>query len=270
MTMSFDLYDGFSAASDGSSFEISDAYVQATGRNDSMRDEFYLLRDKLQIPSVGDILKRTRIDSLLERSIEQFPATLISGRSGTGKTALAASFAARFEETAWYTAESADMDWSNFARYLAAAIANDVSRCSGVKTASPDGIPTQSEIAAFLLRCFTPKAAGSGRRSLLVLDDIHHIFDAEWFEDFLNLMLYSLPESVHVIMLCRGQPHSPLWRLRSKQMLNVIDERTISFTLDETKALFAERGLPVAKAAAAHEESFGRVSKLLTAQSSSH
>jgi LuxR family maltose regulon positive regulatory protein len=228
-----------------------------------MRDEFYLLRDKLQIPSIGDILKRSRIDSLLERSIEQFPATLISGRAGTGKTALAASFVARFEETAWYTAESADMDWSNFSRYLAAAITGDTN-CSAAYSPNADSVPTQSEIASLMLRCFAPKTSGgSGRRSLLVLDDIHHVFDAEWFEDFLNLMLYSLPENVHVIMLCRGQPDSPLWRLRSKQMLNVIDERTIAFTLDETKVLFATRGLPVAKAAAAHEESFGRVSKLL-------
>lgn len=264
--MSFDLYDGFSAASDSSSFEIGDAYVPAAGRNDSMRDEFYLLRDKLRIPFIGNVLKRSRIDALLERSIEQFPATLISGRSGTGKTALAASFAARFEETAWYTAESADMDWNNFARYLAAAVSSNVSRCTEVQTSGSDGSPTQSDIAAFLLRCFAPKTAAGGRRSLLVLDDIHHIFDADWFEDFLNLMLYSLPANVHVIMLGRGQPDSPLWRLRSKQMLNVIDERTIAFTLDETKALFVSRGLPVAKAVSAHEESFGRVSKLLSPQ----
>jgi LuxR family maltose regulon positive regulatory protein len=269
MTMTFDLHDGISAASDNSYFEIGEAYVPAAGRKDSMRDEFYLLRDKLQIPSVGDILERSRIDSLLEKSIEQFPATLISGRSGTGKTAIAASFAARFNETAWYTAESADMEWGNFARYLAAAIANDLSGCSGVRASGPDGVPTQSEIAGFLLRCFNRKASGGGR-SLLVLDDIHHIFDAAWFEDFLNLMLYSLPENVHVIMLCRGQPHNPLWRLRSKQMLNVIEERTIAFTLDETKALFVARGLPVASADTAHKESFGRVSKLLSPCAAAH
>ena len=96
-----------------------------------------------------------------------------------------------------------------------------------------------------------------------MLDDIHHIFDAPWFEDFFNLLLYSLPPDTHLFMLCRSKPPGPLWRLRSKQMLNLMDERVIAFDQTEAETLFNALGRPLSKAKEAQLRSFGRVSKLL-------
>ena len=98
---------------------------------------------------------------------------------------------------------------------------------------------------------------------MIVLDDIHHLFDAHWFGDFFNLLLYSLPAGSHLLMLCRSRPPGPVWRLRSKQMLNVLDEKVIAFDLEETRVLFERLGLPASDAERAHRDSFGRVAKLI-------
>jgi hypothetical protein len=48
---------------------------------------------------------------------------------------------------------------------------------------------------------------------------------------------------VHVLITCRSLPPTPLWRLRSKQMLRVVEESELAFTLEEAVALFKTYGL---------------------------
>jgi ATP/maltotriose-dependent transcriptional regulator MalT len=101
------------------------------------------------------------------------------------------------------------------------------------------------------------------QRPLLVLDGIHHLFDAEWFGGFFNILQPSLAETADLLLLCRSKPPNPLWRLRSKQQLDVIDEKTLAFDRDETMLLLKQVGYTQAEAVRIHAETFGRVSKLL-------
>lgn len=239
-------------------FERTDsAAYHSFGHIALVREDFHILREKLRIPKTGGLIERPRLDAILRKSRDQFPATLVSGRSGTGKTALAALFAAGQKNVAWYSVETTDIEWPVFSKYFSASLgANDLN--SAAKHVS------QNEIARFMVKLFSSAdAVPTGDRSLIVLDDIHHIFDAPWFGDFFNLLLYSLPPETHLLLLCRSRPPNPLWRLRSKQMLNVIDEKVIAFTSAETEALFKGMGLTAAGAGDAHRDSFGRVSKLM-------
>lgn len=233
------------------------------GLPDHSGSEFPIVRDKLRIPSTHGHIARPRLSSLLERSFEQFPATLISGRAGTGKTALAADIAEKSKDRCWYTVEGTDAEWPVFSRYFSASLVQAGLTEANGETPPYDASPTG--IAKFLLRHFFQADSSTPKRqsSLIVLDDIHHIFDAPWFEEFFKLLLYSLPPKVHLLMLCRSKPPAPMWRLRSKQMLNVLDEKVIAFTADETSELFASLGLPASSAETAYRDSFGRVSKLL-------
>jgi len=218
-----------------------------------------LVREKLRIPKTDGFVDRPRITNLLCRSRDQFPATLISGRSGTGKTAIAAGFAADAEKVAWYTVESTDNVWPIFSRYFSAALER-----AGMGQSGAERSPSKYEIARYLANFFHVSDRTTRKLpSLIVLDDIHHLFDADWFEDFFNLLLYSLPADSHLLLLCRSRPPAPLWRLRSKQMLNVLDEKVIAFDLPETKALYKSLGLPGAGAERAYRDSFGRVAKLI-------
>ena len=228
-------------------------------------ERFYLFREKLQVPSVGGTLQLTRIEDILQRSTSQFPATLISGRAGTGKTALAAAFASRFEHVSWYSVESTDIEWNVFSQYFSAGLAETIYGPPVTDAAKPSyDDASQTEIARFLINRFSHAYAGPKiESSLIVLDDIHHIFDAEWFEDFFNLLIHSLPPDSRLLLLCRSRPPAPMWRLRSKQMLNVLDEKVIALTSEETETLFEKLGLPLSSATEAHRSSFGCIAKTL-------
>jgi LuxR family maltose regulon positive regulatory protein len=254
MTMTFSIHESIDP---NGALEMT--YFSQPAAN-SYADAFPIVREKLRIPDVNGLIERPRITNLLDRSRAQFPATLISGRSGTGKTAIAACFAAQYEDVAWYSVESNDNDWSIFARYFAASLQRHdaANGCDGAS-------PTQDEIAGYLSRlfCLVGDPGETEERSIMILDDIHHIFDAPWFDGFFNLLLYSLPPSTHLVLLCRSRPPNPLWRLRSKQILNVLDEKVIAFDPSETASLFRSFGLPIEVADRAQRDSFGRVGKLL-------
>jgi ATP/maltotriose-dependent transcriptional regulator MalT len=65
-------------------------------------------------------------------------------------------------------------------------------------------------------------------------------------------------------MLSRSKPPTPIWRLRSKQVLNVIDEKLLAFSLAEAQEFFAFHGVSQADVAAALAESFGHAGGLKT------
>jgi ATP/maltotriose-dependent transcriptional regulator MalT len=97
---------------------------------------------------------------------------------------------------------------------------------------------------------------------LIVIDGVHNVFDADWFSEFFTTLLYSLTPDVHLILLSRSNPPLPLWRLRSKQVLGVIDEKLLAFTLLETQELFEKFSLPEEKTFQAFGKTFGRISRL--------
>jgi hypothetical protein len=260
MTMTFSLRENIDP--NGAFDRIDPSAFQQNGIGETVGEEFHILRDKLKVPETEGIMDRPRINALLGKSLSQFPATLISGRAGAGKTALAANFAARNENVSWYSVESTDVEWTIFARYFSASLPETV--FGDLSKGMTDGTVSQTEIARFLVNRFSLAYAGPNLGpSLIVLDDIHHIFDAAWFEDFFTLLLYSLPPDTRLLLLCRSKPPGPLWRLRSKQMLDFIDEKIIAFNAAETEILFEKLGLPVSTAREAHRHCFGRVSKLL-------
>jgi LuxR family maltose regulon positive regulatory protein len=228
-------------------------------------DGVHLLAEKLSVPRFRGLIERPRLDDLLTRSIEQFPATLISGRAGTGKTALASAFARSHGRAAWYSVESSDIEWNVFTHYFAACVLRAAkSKLQPADVLPANAEPSQSSMATSLISVFAEAETALLHEPLLiVLDGIHHLFDAPWFGEFFGLLLSSLPENTSLLLLCRSKPPSPLWRLRSKQQLNVIDEKLLAFNLAETVELTAKLGLKRSDAERAHAETFGRVSKLI-------
>jgi ATP/maltotriose-dependent transcriptional regulator MalT len=261
MTMTYFLHDTFESA-EGYSPAASSSRAK---RMTSERDSVHVLREKLRVPKILHVIKRKRVDDMLRRSLAQFPATLISGRAGTGKTTIAAGVARSADHAAWYSVESSDSEWNVFASYFATCVLDAVKSKVTVNEVLPDEIhATQSVIATFLINVFAEAENGLHHEPLLiVLDGIHHLFDAEWFGEFFTLLLPSLPENINLLLLCRSKPPNPLWRLRSKQQLNVIDEKVLVFNLAETVQLAKRAGLEPDVAEREHAATFGRISKLL-------
>ena len=99
--------------------------------------------------------------------------------------------------------------------------------------------------------------------AILVLDGVHHLYDCRWFEEFFTYLIASLPHTSHVLILGRSKPPMPVWRMRSKQVLNVIDEKLLAFSPSDTEELFALHGLTEDVAIGAHRATFGRAADLI-------
>lgn len=261
MTMSFILQDHFEATESYSPVTQTSTATPSKAE----RDGVHILKEKLEIPHCEGLIERPRLIEKLDRSLSQFAATLVSGRAGTGKTSIAARYARTRNTVAWFTVESSDIDWNVFATYLSASVLRAVgskqavgdSR-SFVKNSSPPAM------ARFLFYIVSElETAKTDRRPLLVLDGIHHLFDADWFGEFFTILQPSLSETADLLLLCRSKPPNPLWRLRSKQQLDVIDEKTLAFDRDETMLLLEQVGRSQIEAARIHAETFGRISKLI-------
>jgi ATP/maltotriose-dependent transcriptional regulator MalT len=65
-----------------------------------------------------------------------------------------------------------------------------------------------------------------------------------------------------MILIGRTLPPAPLWRMRSKQTLRVIEEAALAFTLAEAEELFTSYGLQAKFAAQAVSETWGRAAAL--------
>jgi len=195
---------------------------------------------------------------MLDRSTKQYGATLISARSGAGKTTLAADYARKQSSVSWCTLESSDAGWSEFSQIFRSSISGK----RPVPTSYENVFPSEAVIAEFVADCFIDLRKTRSPH-LIVLDNIHHLFDAGWFADLFRQMILSLGLTARLVMLCRGKPSAPLWRLRSKQMLNVIDEDLLALNTEEANAICEIRGISKEWAASALKLSHGRVGTFL-------
>jgi LuxR family maltose regulon positive regulatory protein len=224
-------------------------------------DGIHFFPSKVRVPSFEKIVKRQRLDDLLLKSSETFGATLISGRAGTGKTVAAAQFARKFGRVAWYSLESADRDWRQFSMYFSKSFSRKPAPKSALEI--PDEI-TEAYLSDFIvenLLAFTEDR--KDEKCLIVLDDLHHIFDAAWFKDVFNLLIFSLLPNTHLLLVCRSRPPVPLWRLRSKQLLNVVEERLLAFSSEESAKVCRKYGLSSDAAMQVYRGSSGRASNLV-------
>lgn len=197
-----------------------------------------LIFSKITIPPEIPRITRNRLLGLLQESLYRCSSTVIIGRTGTGKTMLAADFARRCGwRTAWYKVDAPDMDMHTFVKYLTACVATEfpgfgkqtVAQLYELNETEPTLI---AESYAYELQRYEDPL-------LLIIDDLHLTYDAEWIVPFFHRLLPLLPTQVHLLIIGRSLLPAPLWRLRSKQRLDVIDEAALAFTQDEAEELFA-------------------------------
>jgi ATP/maltotriose-dependent transcriptional regulator MalT len=120
--------------------------------------------------------------------------------------------------------------------------------------------PETKDVSKLVDMVFT---SGRDRRELIVFDNVHYAFDTPWFREFFELFLPAIPETAHAIFISRSKPPFPLWRMRSKQYVNLIEEKIFAFDESETAELFKRNGFPEKLAPVAHQNCFGKVSQML-------
>ncbi|MGH9967905.1 MAG: AAA family ATPase [Pyrinomonadaceae bacterium] len=222
-----------------------------------------LIPEKIAIPSEGPRLSRARLLQTLERSLTSCNSTIISGRAGTGKTALALDFAQKCgRPVVWYKVDAPEAELESFFYYLIASIRRHRPHFGVetllplIRTAGRTEIPVLAEAFVYEL------AEGESKPLLVVIDDLHLVCDADWLVPFFRRLLPLLPAEVHMVITSRTMPPAPLWRMRSKQTLAVIEEESLLFTRQEAIELFEGFGLSCEHASIALDHTHGRPAAL--------
>jgi LuxR family maltose regulon positive regulatory protein len=246
----------------GNTSESSSACLTFDGLRET-RKTMQIILDKITPPPVEPRLSRARLLNMLHSSLSNCTSTIVNGRAGTGKTTLAADFARRCgRRVSWYKVDATDGELSVFFKYLVESVRQwrpEFGRhalMTMVEVATIEDIPMLAE--AFVYELLEQK----GEPLLIAVDDLHLVYDAEWVVPFFRRLLPLLPAEAHVLIAGRSLPPAPLWRMRSKQTLCVIEEPTLSFTELETRRLFASYGLTEAQASAALKQTRGRAATL--------
>jgi LuxR family maltose regulon positive regulatory protein len=217
-----------------------------------------IIPDKITVPLELPRISRHRLVEKLTNSLNTCSLTIINGRAGTGKTTLVRDFAWQCgRRVAWYKVDASDNDPLVFFRYFIASISVQwpgFGRGLTEKSLRED-MPRLAESLAYELD--HPIAP-----LVVVLDDLHLVYDAEWTVPFFGRFSPLLPLDVHLIMIGRIPPPAPLWRMRSKQTLCLIDESDLAFTSSETALLLESYGLPRSAASGVLARSQGRAAKV--------
>lgn len=219
-----------------------------------------LILNKITLPTEMPRISRQRLLDVLHESMTCCTSTVIYGRTGTGKTMLAADFARRSQRrVAWYKVDAPEVDRQTFLQYLIACV-RDLHPGFGRKTlallASSGAMPDAALLAESFVYEMTMLEADEPL--LIVIDDLHLLYDAEWLVPFFGRLLPLLPVEAHMVLIGRTLPPAPLWRMRSKQTLRVIDEAALAFTYAEAEELFESYGLNVKSSAQSLAETWGR------------
>jgi len=230
-----------------------------------------LILEKIAMPSPMACLPRPRLQAILEQSLSSCTSTILSGRAGTGKTSLAIDFAENSgRSVAWYKVDAPDSELLIFFQYLIASISRQRLGFGGgalwplLWSATPDRMPLVAEAFVYELE------REAGKPLLVVIEDLHLVCDADWLVPFFSRLLPLLPSDVHLLITSRTMPPAPLWRMRSKQTLSVIDEETLSFTREEAISLFESYDLSREQASIALDHSHGRAAALTSLAATLH
>ncbi len=217
---------------------------------------------KIAIPAKIPHISRHRLLNVLQGSLHSGCATIINGRAGTGKTMLATDFARRCNRSvAWYKVDATDAKLPIFLEYLLASIGYERPELDAGKLKQLSDITNGLNLSR-LVEAFVYELERESKPLLLVLDDLHLIYDADWLSPFFYRLLSLLPTEVHMLILGRGLPPAPLWRLRSKQRLFVINEPMLAFTASEAEELFSAYGANTKQAKISLERTDGRADDL--------
>lgn len=197
-------------------------------------------QSKITVPPVNGI-SRPRLVEQMHAAVEA-RLLVVSAPAGWGKTTLVAEWAHQAElPVAWVSLDEADNDPLRFFQAVAAALDHiHPMRLDDVLAMlrSPDLVGEEAIDEAILAAI--EELPGP---TAIVLDDFHLLTGSEQMRS-LARVVERMPEWVHIVVTTRGEVRLPLARLRAAGAVTSIRATDLAFTIDETRELLEDRGLP--------------------------
>ncbi len=215
-----------------------------------------LLRTKFTVPRLRTpLVERTllieRLDQNLTRSV-----TLISAPAGFGKTTFIRSWIASHAEQqdlpplAWVSLDDGDNDPMRFWRYTLTACQVFRHELGQEALALMNNSMRSSFESALTL--FINELSQFSDKGILVLED-YHVITSTWIHETLAFLVDYLPESLHLILITRGDPPLPLARWRAHHDLCEFRATDLRFSAEETKAFLEQAiAIPLAPETVSH------------------
>lgn len=187
-----------------------------------------------------DLVVRPALVRMLEDGVRR-PLTLVCAPAGTGKTVLAAAWAARRQAAtpAWITLDEGDERPGVFWSYVIDVLAREGVDVSGA------GSPAHADrVDLSLLSRLASCLAEATRPVVLVVDAGNRPLGAAWGHD-VAYVLRNAGSHLRLVLLARSDPALPLHTLRLAGEVTEVRAAELSFSQDEARTLFALASTPL-------------------------
>lgn len=195
---------------------------------------------KLTRPQPMRALARTRLHEQLDQALAH-PVTWLAGPPGAGKTTLVSSYLEAHQRPGiWYDTDAGDDDPATFFHYMDIAARHAAPRFRRpLPTFTPEHRPG---LTGFARRYFEALYARLKTPAVLVLDNFQEAASDGPFQLIVAAAAAALPPGVRLVVLSRHEPPPAFARLRANNLLTVVDDAALRFTLEESCAMAALRG----------------------------
>jgi DNA-binding SARP family transcriptional activator len=188
--------------------------------------------NKITPPDLPEVIQRQRLFDLLDHK-QHYRITWISGKAGSGKTTLAASYIrARKLPCLWYRIDEGDNDLSTFFYYLRLA-----AKKASPRRRKPLQLFTPEYFlgaAVFARRFFENLATRLVPPFVIIFDDYQKIVRSSLFHEVLKNGLAMIPDSLQVIVSSRMNPPAAFSAMVANKQVRLIDSKDLRMRLDET------------------------------------
>ena len=213
------------------------------------------VRGAVLVPSMGHLsdvklhppsrraswVDRPRLMEAMAHAVRR-PVTLVAAPAGYGKTTVVAQ-ALQGEEcpdSAWVSLDAGDNDPARLWTHVAAALERAGCVLPLVEPSRVFGRPVQAPPT--LLVTIMAALAAMPDDLVLVLDDFHFVQLTARHEE-VELLVQSLPEKAHVVIITRSDPGLRLGRLRVSHDLAELRAEDLAFTPEEAGQMVTRTGV---------------------------